>query len=150
MMMHGLANVKCRISTCIFSWNTKNLPDLNNQPEFEISAHRMRLEAPLYENASYVKLNQLLPSITEACYWHYITLQGVKRGLVAQRHNYFVLMGRVEAPLLPSSLKQSGTHNYQTTNATNTSYSTLVKFSRSTSLHRCWHLRQSLTLTCTS
>jgi len=44
----------------------------------------------------------------------------VKRGLVVKRHNYFVLMGRIEAPLLPSSLTQSGTHNYQTTKATNT------------------------------
>jgi len=80
----------------------------------------------------------------------------VKRGLVVKRHNYFVLMGRIEAPLLHSSLTQSGTYNYQTNKAkkknthTHThklypiklnNHSTPAKFSWNTSLHRCWHLR---------
>ena len=80
----------------------------------------MLLEVPLYENNSYIKPNQIVPSITDVCYCHYITLQGVKCGLVVKRHNSFLLMARIEAPLLPSSLTQSGTHYYRNTSATNT------------------------------
>ena len=101
----------------------KNFRASRSRPEFEISSHRTQLKVPLSENASHVELSQLLLSITDICYLHYITVQIGKRELVVKTSQLLCIDGAFRSSLVPQqSNTRSSTRPYRTTAATHALY----------------------------